>query len=158
MSGHLSRWLSKSWAGSYLTIVLVFYAITSTGFRGWPTHYPSVHPLSKIGYHPTQQSLKLLSLRNPIISYATVHNQCLFLKAQLTCSLIDTGGGYDLRSSEHKNRTLSSFSSSILHFSLVALPSLKLCHIPKAKAVIHIGPPSIEMSLLWGVFQQLIFY
>jgi hypothetical protein len=43
-----------------------------------------------------------------------------------TRSLIDTGGGYHLRSSESDIWPLSTFPSIILHFFLVALPSLKL--------------------------------
>jgi hypothetical protein len=39
------------------------------------------------------------------------------------------------------------FPSDILHFSLVAPPSLKLCHILKAKAVNYIRPPLIERVL-----------
>jgi hypothetical protein len=38
----------------------------STGIRGWPPHYPSVHPLSTVGCRPTQRPSKLLSLRDPI--------------------------------------------------------------------------------------------
>jgi hypothetical protein len=42
--------------------------------------------------------------------------------AQPMRSLIDTGRGYHLRSSEYENRTLSPFPSGILHFPLVAPP------------------------------------
>jgi hypothetical protein len=35
---------------------------TSMGIRGCPPHYASVHPLSTVGCHPTQQPSKLLSL------------------------------------------------------------------------------------------------
>jgi hypothetical protein len=45
-------------------------------------------------------------------------------KAQLTQSLIDTGGGYHIRSSEYDNRPLSPFPSGILYFPLVAPPGL----------------------------------
>jgi hypothetical protein len=40
--------------------------------------------------------------------------------------LIDIGGGYHLRSSEYENIPLSTFSSGILHFPLIAPPDLKL--------------------------------
>jgi hypothetical protein len=45
-------------------------------------------------------------------------------RAQPMWSLIDIGGGYHIWSSEHKNRPLSPFLSSILHFPLVAPPGL----------------------------------
>jgi hypothetical protein len=113
----------------------------SMGIYGWPTHYPSVHPLSKVGYRPTRRPSKILSLRDPIITYALVHDQRLFLRAQPTWSLIDTGEGYHLRSSEHENRPLSPFPSGILQFPLVAPPGIKLWH--KALANInHLEPPS----------------
>jgi hypothetical protein len=39
---------------------------TVIGIRGCPVHYPSVHPVGVVGYHPTQQLYKLLSLEDPI--------------------------------------------------------------------------------------------
>jgi hypothetical protein len=44
--------------------------------------------------------------------------------AQLTWSLIDTGGGYHLRSSDYETYHSHSFPSGILHFPLVAPPGL----------------------------------
>jgi hypothetical protein len=35
---------------------------TTAGIHGWPPHYPSVHSLSTVGCHPTQQPSKLLNL------------------------------------------------------------------------------------------------
>jgi hypothetical protein len=32
---------------------------TVTGIRGWPMHYPDVHPLGTVGYHPTRRHTKL---------------------------------------------------------------------------------------------------
>jgi hypothetical protein len=43
-------------------------------------------------------------------------------------------------------------------FPLVALPIFKFCHKPKSITINHIGPPSIERALSWGVFQPLVFY
>jgi hypothetical protein len=39
---------------------------TAMGIRGWPMHYSIVQPLGMVGYHPTQQHMKLLSLGDPI--------------------------------------------------------------------------------------------
>jgi hypothetical protein len=77
---------------------------TSTGIHGWHPHYPTVHLLGMVGCHTTQRPLKLLSLCDPQITYAPLHNQCLFIRAQSTWALIDTCGDYHLRSSEHENR------------------------------------------------------
>jgi hypothetical protein len=67
-------------------------------------------------------------------------------------SLIDTGGSYQIQSSQHENRPLSPFPSNILHFPLIALPGLILCHNLKAKAINYIGHPLIEGALSRGVF------
>jgi hypothetical protein len=62
-------------------------------------------------------------------------------------ALIDIGRGYHLGAPNMKTDLSPTFPSSILHIPLFALPGLNLCHIPKAKTIIHIGPPSIEMAL-----------
>jgi hypothetical protein len=101
----------------------VLHVITSTGICGWQKLYPIVHLWSEVRYHPTQRSLKLLILWDPIISYASVHNQSCSPVPDDRSS-IDTGGGYHIRSSKYENRPLSPFPSDILQFTLVALPGL----------------------------------
>jgi hypothetical protein len=96
---------------------------TSTGIRGWPTHYYNVYPLSNVGYRPTWRPYKLLSLWDPIILYASVHNQSCSLGPDDQSS-IETAGGYHLQSFEYENIPLSLFPFGILHFSLVAPPGL----------------------------------
>jgi hypothetical protein len=54
--------------------------------------------------------------------------KCLFIWAQLTRPLIDTGGGYHLEALNIKSYHSPSFPSSILHFPLIAPPGLQLCH------------------------------
>jgi hypothetical protein len=39
---------------------------TSMGIRGWPIHYPDVHPGGMVGYRPTRRPSKLLSLQESI--------------------------------------------------------------------------------------------
>jgi hypothetical protein len=66
------------------------------------------------------------------ILYAPVHNRSLFIRTQPMWALIDTSGGYHHGSPNLWSRSLSSFPSSILHFPLIAPPSLKFCqHLHK---------------------------
>jgi hypothetical protein len=96
---------------------------TWTSIRGWPTPYPIVYPLSDVRYRWSWQLSKLLSLQDPIIFYASVHNQSCSPGPDDQSS-IDTDGDYHLQSSKHENRPLLTFPSGILHFPLVALPDL----------------------------------
>jgi hypothetical protein len=68
-------------------------------------------------------------------------------KSRIHQYIIDTCGDYHLWSFEHENRSLLTYPFGILYFSLTAPPSLILCHIPKAKAINHIEPPSRERAL-----------
>jgi hypothetical protein len=68
-------------------------------------------------------------------------------KSRIHQYIIDTCGDYHLWSFEHENRSLLTYPFGILYFSLTAPPSLILCHIPKAKAINHIEPPSREKAL-----------
>jgi hypothetical protein len=63
-------------------------------------------------------------------------------------SLIDTGWGYHLRSSEYENRQLSTFPFHILHFTLVAPTESQIATNPIAN-INHIEPPSWEGALSW---------
>jgi hypothetical protein len=118
---------SKSRAGSYLTLVPSSMRMPQRIHRGWPKHYPIVHPWSEVRYHPTHRHMTLLSLGIAYVPYASVHFKCLFNKAQPTWALIDTGGCYHLRALNFRSDHSPSFPSSILHFLLIAPPDLKLC-------------------------------
>jgi hypothetical protein len=87
---------STSWAGSYLALVSSSTRMPWRTHRGWLKHYPIVHPWSEVRYRPTHRHTKLLSLGILYVPYASVHFKCLFIRTQLTRSLIDTGGGYHL--------------------------------------------------------------
>jgi hypothetical protein len=69
---------------------------TWTSIRGWPTPYPSVYLLSDVRYHSSWQLSKLLSLQDPIISYASIHNQSCSLGPDDQSS-IDTDGATTFR-------------------------------------------------------------
>jgi hypothetical protein len=98
-----------------------------------------------------------LSLGIPYVSYASVHFKCLFIQTQPTWALIDTGGGYHLGVPNLQSRPLSTFPSSILHFPLIAPPSLQLCqlfdHLSKQRRTSIDRKGSITSG-----FQSLVFY
>jgi hypothetical protein len=119
----------KSRAGSYLTLVPSSTCMPRQTHRGWPEHYPIVHPWSEVRYHPTQWHIKLLSLGIPYVLYAPLQFKCLFIRTQPTRALINTGGGYHLGALNLRSWPLSTFSSSILQFPLIAPPGLQLCHL-----------------------------
>jgi hypothetical protein len=106
---------------------VVFHVYASADTPGWPDTIPyNIH--KEVGYRPTRRHMKLLSLGIPYVSYASVHFKCLFIWTQPTRALIDTGGGYHLRALNFRSDHSPSFPSSILHFPLIAPPSLQLCH------------------------------
>jgi hypothetical protein len=104
---------------------VVFHVKTLTG-SSWVTRTLSqCHSWSTVGCRPTQWPSKLLSLWDTIkLVCASTQLNAYCNRAQPTWSLIDTGGGYHLRSSEYENIPLSTFPSGTLHFPLVAPPSL----------------------------------
>jgi hypothetical protein len=96
--------------------------------RGWPTHYLILHPLVMVGYLPSQWHTKLLSLRDPIKFRMPQYTTQTCSSGPYDRSLIDTGGGYHLEAPNFRSYHSSSFTSSILHFPLIAPPGLQLCH------------------------------
>jgi hypothetical protein len=96
---------------------VVFHTKTSMGSPWVARILSQCYPRSTVGCHPTQRSSTLLSLWDPInpICDSTQLNACCN-RAQLTQSLIDTGGGYHLRSSKNENRPLSTLPYDILYF------------------------------------------
>jgi hypothetical protein len=95
--------------------------------RGWPdTISYNIH--KEVGYHPTRWHAKLLILGIPYVPYASIHFKCLFIWTQPTRALINIGGGYHLGAPNIRSDHSSSFSSIILHFPLIAPPSLQLSH------------------------------
>jgi hypothetical protein len=118
---------SKSRASSYLTLVSSSTHMPRRTHRGWPDTIPyNIH--KELGYRPTRQHAKLLSLGIPYVPYASVHFKCLFIRTQPTWALNNTGRGYHLGALNFRSDHSSSFPSSILHFPLIAPPGLQLCH------------------------------
>jgi hypothetical protein len=117
----------KSRARSYLALV------SSSMRMSWRTHLGGPNTISlythkaKVRYPPTCRHVMLLSLGIPYVQYALIYFKCLFIRTQLTQTLIDTGGGYHLGVLNFQSRPLSTLPSSILHFPLIAPPGLQLC-------------------------------
>jgi hypothetical protein len=87
--------------------------------HGWAdTISYNIH--KKVRYRPTRQHAKLLNLEISYVSYALVHLKYLFIRTQSTRALNNTDGSYHLKASNIRSYHSSSFSSSILHFSLIA--------------------------------------
>jgi hypothetical protein len=104
---------------------VVFNAKTSTGSPWVVRTLFQCHPWSTVGCRPTQQPSTLLTLRNlinPVCASTQPNTYCNMV--QPTQSLIDSGSGYHIKSSEYEDRALSTFPSGILHFSLLVLPDL----------------------------------
>jgi hypothetical protein len=147
----------KSWVGSYLALVSSSMRMPRWTHRGWPEHYPIIHPWSKVRYRLTPRHTKLFSLGIPYVSYAPVHFKCLFNMAQPTQALINTGGGYHHRALNIRSDHSSSFPSSILHFPLIAPPGLQLCQPFDHLAKPHRTSIDRKDHIVRG-FQPLIFY
>jgi hypothetical protein len=81
----------------------------------------------------------------------------LFIRTQPTRTLIDTGGGYHLEAPNIKSNHSPSFPSSILHFSLIASPSLQLCQPLDDLAKPHRTSIDRKGPITSG-FQLLVFY
>jgi hypothetical protein len=103
----------------------VFHAKTSTG-SPWVAQTLSQCTSVKRGkvsfYSTTVEATKFVGPHKSRMRQYIINASCG--RAQSTWSLIDTGGGYHLWSSEYENRRLSTFPSGILHFPLVAPPNL----------------------------------
>jgi hypothetical protein len=98
---------------------VIFHAKISIGSSWVARILSQYHPWSTVGCRLTHQLSKLLSLRDPWILYAPVHNQSCSSGSDGRSS-INSGGGYHLQSSEYENIPLSIFPSGIFHFPLIA--------------------------------------
>jgi hypothetical protein len=138
----------KILAGSCLALVPPSTHMPQWTHRGWPKHYPIIHPWSEVRYHPTRRHMKLLSLGIPYVPYALVHFKCLFIRTQPTRSLIDTGGGYHLGALNIRSDHSPSFHPVFSIFP--SLPHLVSNYENYSTIMLnHIGPPSIERALSW---------
>jgi hypothetical protein len=118
----------KEMIRAQLTLVHDFhvYALADTP---WVAHALSHFTYVRYGrIAPVSAAHDATQFGNSICSVCVSTFKCLFNRAQLTWALIDTGGGYHLEAPNIRSNHSHSFPSSILHFSLIALPGLQLSH------------------------------
>jgi hypothetical protein len=97
--GNSSWQQSRSRSGSHLSLHMSSTWYLSRLSVGGPYTIPIYITVGMMRHRPTQWPSKLLSLRDPINLHASVHNQCLLIRAQMMWSLTDTGGSYHLGAS-----------------------------------------------------------
>jgi hypothetical protein len=147
---------SKSWVGSYLTLVPSSTRMPRRTYRRWlNTILYNIH--KEVGYCPTRWHMKLLSLRAPIKSRMRQYTTPTCSSEPDDQSLTDTGWGYHLEPLNFKSDHSYSFPSSILPLPLIAPLGLQLC-----QSFDHLAKPhrtSIERKgPITSGFQPLVFY
>jgi hypothetical protein len=106
----------------------IFHTYASTGIP-WVARTLSHCTPMKLGkVSPNSSTHEAIKFGDFICPVWVSTFKCLFVRAQLTRALIDTGGGYHLGAPNFRLDRSSSFPSSILPFPLIALPGLILIH------------------------------
>jgi hypothetical protein len=112
---------------AHLTLVHVFHAYASAD-TPWVAHAQSHYTFVRYGRIASVSVAHDPTLFGDSICPVCVSTfKCLFIRTQPTWALCDTGGGYHLEASNIISDHSLSFPSSILHFPLIAPPSLQLC-------------------------------
>jgi hypothetical protein len=131
---------------AHLTLVHVFHAYASTD-TPWVAHalshftsvwYGRIASVS-VAHSGTQ-------FRDSICLVCVNTFKCLFIRTQPTRALYDSGEGYHLGAPNIRWDHSPSFSSSILHFPLIARPVSNYAN-HSIILLNHTGPPSIERAL-----------
>jgi hypothetical protein len=136
---------------------VVFHAYASADIP-WVAQTPSHFTSLKWG-KVSSNSLKheATQFGDSICPISVITFKCLFIRTQPMRVLIDTGGGYHLEALNIRSDHSPSIPSSILHFSLIALPGLQLC-----QSFDHLAKPhrtSIDRKgTITSGFQPLVFY
>jgi hypothetical protein len=146
----------KELTRAHLTLVHVFHAYASAD-TPWTAH--ALSRVSSVRYGRVSS--------NPVTVEASKFvgpQSCMRQYTTQTCSpgsddqsLTDIGGGYHLGALNFRSDHSSSFPSNILHFSLIAPPSLQLCQLfdhlakPHRTSIDRKGP-------ITSRFQPLVFY
>jgi hypothetical protein len=113
---------------THLTLVHIFHAYVSTD-TPWVAHSLSHYTSVSYGRITSVSAAHDATQFGDSISPICVSTfKCLFNRTQPMRTLIDTGRGYHLGASNIRSDHSSSFSSSILHFPLIAPPDLILNH------------------------------
>jgi hypothetical protein len=113
---------------AHLTLVHIFHMYTSVD-TPWVTHALSHFTSVRYGRIASVSAAHDATQFGDSICPVCVSTfKWLFIQTQMTYALIDTGGGYHLDALNIRSDHFSSFSSSILYFSLIALSGLILNH------------------------------
>jgi hypothetical protein len=98
---------SRSRSRAHLSVVHVFYVIHLRAIRGWLIHYPSLHHCRNGGVSSDSATISATKFTRLHKSYMRQYCSKLAHRGQIMRSLIDTGRGYHIQSSEHENTPLS---------------------------------------------------
>jgi hypothetical protein len=137
------------------SVVFHVYASGDTLWVAWTLSHCTPMKWGKVSSNPsTHEATKF---GNSICLVCVSTFKCLFIRAQPTRALTDTGGGYHLRALNFRSNHSSSFPSNILPFPLIAPPSLQLCQYLNHPAKPHRTSIDIKVSIM-SEFQPLNFY
>jgi hypothetical protein len=142
---------------AHLTLVHVFHSYASAG-TPWVAHALYHFTFIRYGRIASVSAAHDATQFGDSICPICINTfKCLFIRTQPTRALIDTSGGYHLEAPNIRSDHSPSFPSSILHFSLIAPPSLLLC-----QSIDHLAKPhrtSIDRKdPTTSGFQPLVFY
>jgi hypothetical protein len=113
---------------THLTLVHVFHADASAD-TPWVAHALSHYTPNRYGRIASISAAHdATQFRDSICPVCISTFKCLFIWTQPTRALTDTGGGYHLGAPNIRSDHSPSFSSSILHFPLIAPLGLILNH------------------------------
>jgi hypothetical protein len=142
---------------AHLTLVHVFHAYASVDTL-WVAHALSHYTPIRYGRIASVSAAHDATQFGDSICPVCVSTfKFLFNMAQPTWALIAIGKGYHLGAPNIRSDHSSSFPSSILHFSLIALPGLQLCQLFNHLAKPHRTSIDIKGPIASG-FQPLVFY
>jgi hypothetical protein len=148
---------AKETIRAHLTLVHVFHAYASAD-TPWVAHALSWCTPARYGkIASVSVTHDATQFGDSICPICVSRVQILFIRAQQTRALTDTGGGYHLGALNIISDHSPSFPSSIPHFSLIAPHSLQLCQPfdllvkPHRTSIDRKGP-------ITSGFQPLVFY
>jgi hypothetical protein len=142
---------------AHLTLVHVFHMYASTDTL-WVVHALSHYTSIRYGRTASVSvAHDATQFGDSICPICISTFKCLFIRTQPMRALIDTGGGYHFEVLNIRSDHSPSFPSSILHFPLIAPPSLQLCKLFDHLAKPHRTSIDRKGPIVSG-FQPLIFY
>jgi hypothetical protein len=111
----------------HLTLVHVFHVYISAD-TPWVAHSLSHYTFVRYGRIASVSTAHdATQFGDPICLVCVSTFKCLFIQTQPMQALINTGRGYHLEAPNIRSDHSPSFSSSILHFPLIAPSGLQLC-------------------------------